>query len=175
LIQAREWLLADQKTPVDASHFIRRHVQFGWWSLLSFLSLGMFLEAMHGFKVSWYIDPSFESRRLVWTLGHAHGTLLGVIHIVFAATIHIGAIGKKSPHLASGCLMAASVLLPGGFFLGGIFIYGGDPGLGILLVPVGAVCLFISVLLVAVSVTRGAAPPSKDQAKKSRKQRKPAR
>ena len=148
--------MADQEVSSDASRFIRRHLQFGWWSLLSFLSLGIFLEAMHGFKVSWYIDPAFESRRLVWTLGHAHGSLLAVIHIVFAATIFLNAERKRwSPRLASGCLMAASVFLPGGFFLGGIFVYGGDPGLGILLVPMGAVCLFLAVLLVAISVTRG--------------------
>lgn len=49
--------------------------------------------------------------------------------------------------------MAASVLLPGGFFLGGIFIHGGDPGLGIFLVPLGAGFLFLVVLLTAVGVT----------------------
>ena len=44
--------------------------------------------------------------------------------------------------LVSPLLIAASVLLPGGFFLGGCFIYESDPGLGIWLVPVGALCLF---------------------------------
>ena len=38
---------------------------------------------------------------------------------------------------ASRCLLIASVLIPGGFIMGGIHIYDGDPGLGVMLVPVG--------------------------------------
>ena len=34
-----------------------------------------------------------------------------------------------------------------GFFLGGLFVHAGDPGLGILLVPVGAALLFAAVWL----------------------------
>ena len=45
---------------------------------------------------------------------------------------------------ASQALVAAGVLLPAGFFLGGMVVYGGDPGLGVLLVPVGAVCLIVA-------------------------------
>jgi hypothetical protein len=48
----------------------------------------------------------------------------------------------------------ANIVLPGGFFLGGVTIYGGDPGLGILLVPVGAFFLLAGVLLTAWRVTR---------------------
>jgi hypothetical protein len=51
--------------------------------------------------------------------------------------------------LAGNCLLGASVLLPGGFFLGGLFLYGGDPGLGVLLVPLGALLLLVAVLLTA--------------------------
>ena len=57
--------------------------------------------------------------------------------------------------LASACLMAASLLLPGGFFLGGLVIYHGDPGLGILLVPLGALMLFVSVLVAASGTKAG--------------------
>ena len=51
--------------------------------------------------------------------------------------------------LVSRCLIAASVLLPGGFFAGGVVYYAGDPGPGILLVPVGAFLLLTAVFLVA--------------------------
>jgi hypothetical protein len=44
------------------------------------------------------------------------------------------------------------LILPGGFFLGGINARGGDPGLLVLLVPVGAVVLFVGVLSAARSV-----------------------
>ena len=50
--------------------------------------------------------------------------------------------------------MLASLLLPGGFFLGGVVIYAGDPGLGILLVPVGALLLLTAVLLTALDAGR---------------------
>jgi hypothetical protein len=50
-------------------------------------------------------------------------------------------------------LIGASVLLPGGFFLGGFFIYDGDPGLGALLVPVGGVLLLIAVFLTARGIS----------------------
>ena len=38
----------------------------------------------------------------------------------------------------SFCLIWATVLIPGGFFLGGFATFGGDPGLGVWLVPIGA-------------------------------------
>ena len=44
-------------------------------------------------------------------------------------------------------------LVPGGFALGGVVTYGGDPGVGVFLVPVGAVLVWIAVLLVALSIT----------------------
>jgi hypothetical protein len=41
------------------------------------------------------------------------------------------------------------VLLPGGFFAGGLRVYGGDPGPGIILAPIGATSLLIAVFLAA--------------------------
>ena len=128
----------------------RRHMRFGWWSLLLFLSLGIVLEAMHGFKIGWYLDVGNETRRLMWTLAHAHGTLLALIHIGFALSVSALSNGNvRWRRLASPCLIGASILLPGGFFLGGIFIYGGDPGLGVLLLPIGALLLFIAIFVIA--------------------------
>ena len=127
-----------------------RHLRIGWWSLLVFLTLGIVLEALHGFKVGFYLDASNDTRRLVWRLAHAHGTLLSVIHIAFAASVaSLAARSAGVGRLASPCLTAAGLLIPAGFFLGGFFIRGGDPGLGILLVPVGAVFLFVGVLVTA--------------------------
>lgn len=134
--------------------FARRHLRFGWWSLLVYLTLGVILESLHGFKVGWYLDVSSSTRRLMWTLAHAHGTLLGMMHVAFGATLPLlTEWHARARGLASKCFLAASILLPAGFFLGGITVYAGDPGLGILLVPVGALLLFVAVLLTA----RGAA------------------
>ncbi|MSU21224.1 MAG: hypothetical protein EXS30_07490 [Pedosphaera sp.] len=129
---------------------IKRHLRFGWWSLLVFLTLGIVLEALHGFKVGLYLNVSNETRRLMWTLAHAHGTLLALVHIAFGATLHlIPSWNVRLRDLASASLVGASTLIPAGFFLGGVVIYAGDPGLGILLLPLGAVLLFVAVLLTA--------------------------
>jgi hypothetical protein len=136
----------------EAHAYARRHTRFGWWSLLGFLSLGVVLEAMHGFKLGFYLDVSSETRRLMWTLAHAHGTLLSLVHLVFGMYLMVGPTWpERALRTASRCLFGASFLLPVGFFLGGIDVHGGDPGLGILLVPVGAILLFFAVLQAARS------------------------
>lgn len=132
---------------------VRRHLRFGWLALLVFLTLGLALEALHGFKVPAYLSVMNETRRLMWTLAHAHGTLLGLTHLGFAFTAQCTpAWAPRTRTLASYSLLAASVLMPGGFFLGGVWVYAGDPGLGILLVPVGGVLLFAAALLTALSL-----------------------
>jgi hypothetical protein len=132
---------------------VRRHLRFGWFSLLLFLTLGLVLEALHGFKVQAYLNVLNETRRLMWTLAHAHGTVLGLANIAFAFTVNCTPAWRpRSRTVASGALVAASVLMPSGFFLGGVWVYAGDPGLGILLVPVGGVLLFVAVLLAAMSL-----------------------
>jgi hypothetical protein len=132
-----------------------RHLLFAWWSLACFVVLGITLEVLHGFKVSWYLGQPSELRRLLWTLAHAHGTLLSLVHAAFALTCRVMAGQVSLRHrLASAELMAASVLLPGGFFLGGAFPFEGDPGLGIWLVPLGALALLAAVVATALEVMR---------------------
>jgi hypothetical protein len=96
-----------------------------------------------------YLDVSNETRRLMWTLAHAHGTLLAIVHVIFALTWRSAPASLPKPHLISTSLIAASALLPGGFFLGGVAFYSGDPGLGVILVPVGGVLLLFAVFLIA--------------------------
>ena len=140
--------------PGSPSTVAQRHVRFGWWTLLLFLSLGIVLETLHAFKVGLYLQVSNEARRLMWTLAHAHGTLLALIHIAYGVSVQV--LGGRVSPLASACLRGASILLPGGFFLGGLVLHGGDPGLGILLIPVGALLLFVGVFLAARGAGRGA-------------------
>ncbi len=132
---------------------MRRHLQVGWWTLLVFLSAGLALEALHGLKVGAYLNVSNETRRLMWTLAHAHGTLLGLVNLGFAATVRVlPAWPESNRRFSSACLLGATTLMPAGFFLGGLFIYAGDPGLGILLVPAGGILLFAAVLRTAVAI-----------------------
>jgi hypothetical protein len=144
--------------------YARRHLRFGWWSLLVFATLGLGLESLHGFKVGAYVDVSNETRRLMWTLAHAHGTLLAVVHVIFGLTVRVvPELPGRNQRLISSTLMAASVLLPGGFFLGGIAFYAGDPGLGVLLVPIGATLLMIAVFYIARGTASIGAPATTDQ------------
>jgi hypothetical protein len=130
--------------------YSRRHLRFGWWSLLVFAALGFALEVFHGFKVDAYLNVSSESRRLLWTLAHAHGTLLSLINIVVGVTFRVvPELRAANQRLIFRSLLAATVLLPGGFFLGGVVFYAGDPGLGAVLIPVGAMLLLLAVFLVA--------------------------
>ncbi len=110
--------------------------------------MGLVLEALHGFKTGMYLRVSNETRRLMWTLAHAHGALLGLVNLGFASTLRlVPGWPASSRRLASGALQAATILMPAGFFLGGLFLHAGDPGLGILLVPPGGLLLFVSVAL----------------------------
>jgi hypothetical protein len=141
--------------------YARRHLRIGWWSLLCFATVGLVLEMLHGFKVRAYLDVSNETRRLMWTLAHAHGTLLSLVHVIFGLTLRTAAESlERNVRLISSCLIGASILLPGGFFLGGIVVYGGDPGLGVLLVPVGAALLLAAIFFIA-SQAAGSRPADK--------------
>ncbi|MCA9634630.1 MAG: hypothetical protein KC420_01165 [Myxococcales bacterium] len=143
--------------PVEVDNdIIDRHLRAGWWALLIYLVLGFGLEALNGFKVGWYLDVDNETRRSMFRLAHAHGALLGLCNLALASTLGSGRVVVGRVGLASACLLAATVLLPGGFLLGGLVIYDGDPGLGIALVPIGALLLVIGVGLVAVATLRRA-------------------
>lgn len=124
--------------------------RFGWWSLLVWLTLGLLLEALHAFKVGWYLDVGNDGRRLLLTLAHVHGTLLALVQLAFAATMPAGA-----PRLAraASCLRWAGVLMPLGFLVAGVFALGADPGLAIVLVPIGGVLLLAGVFLAAKAVS----------------------
>lgn len=132
---------------------VHRNLRFGWWSLLVFLSLGGVLETLHGFKIGWYVDVGNETRRLMFTLAHAHGTLLALINIAAGLTARKVDRFELRPSV-SFALIWAAILLPAGFFLGGIVIYDGDPGLGVWLVPVGAILLFYSVIRIALDLSK---------------------
>ena len=95
----------------------------------------------------------------MWTLGHSHGTLIGIVHLGFAATLEWIERPSNALGVASHALVAAGVLLPVGFFLGGLVIHTSDPGLGVLLVPVGALSLIVTAGIVVYALQ----PPREDQ------------
>jgi hypothetical protein len=137
--------------PTPANTAVRQ-LRFGWWALLAWLTLGFALELLHGFKVAWYLDANHATRRLMFTLAHTHGTLLALVNIAAAVTAR-SLKGFEFTRTSERSLMGSAILLPLGFLLGGVVTHDGDPGLGILLVPVGALLLIYGVARVAREVS----------------------
>lgn len=128
-----------------------KHLRIGYWALALFVTLGLVLESLHAFKVGAYLDVDNETRRLMWRLAHAHGTLLALLHVAYGLTVR--AVPSSGKPIASGALTAALVLIPGGFFAGGVSVHGGDPSPAVLLVPAGFVALVIALVVTARGVS----------------------
>ena len=109
------WRLTPHTVPdesVDDAIYVQRHLRVGWWSFLLFATFGLVLESLQGFKIRAYLDVSNETRRLMWTLAHAHGVLIGVLHLCFAFTLRaLDAESAGWPRTVSLCLRGATVLL----------------------------------------------------------------
>lgn len=98
------------------------------------MAFGTLIESFLGFRSEALRD---ELRREMWSLAHFHGAMLAIVNIVYA---------RGAAHaLGSSFLIAGSLLMPLGFFIGGMWHPEGDPGLGILLVPIGALCAIIAI------------------------------
>jgi hypothetical protein len=137
--------------PLDPN--ARRHLAFGWTLLGIFSLLGIGLELLHAFKLGLYLDVSSETRRLMWRLAHAHGTLLALVNIAFGCSVpRLGPSTAAGLRRASACLLIAAVLMPLGFFLGGAFATAADPSVLVGLVPIGAVLLVVGALSAARAV-----------------------
>ena len=113
----------------------------------------MTLEALHAFKVQVYLQS--EVRHEMWRLAHAHGTLLGILLLAFAALAEKH-VAQKARARISRDLRLGAVLMPLGFFLGGVLSSEGDPSLGIAIVPIGALFLLAALVRAAAAVRPGA-------------------
>jgi hypothetical protein len=125
---------------------ISKAARTGFVLLAISLPLGVTLEALHAFKVQGYLQGPV--RREMWRLAHAHGTLLAILLLAFAALAERHLRGPALPGISRD-LRIGSVLMPLGFFLGGVLNSEGDPSLGILLVPVGALFLLVALVRAA--------------------------
>jgi hypothetical protein len=147
-------LLPHTSSPRDRR--ARRHLLEGWGYLLLYIVLGGVLECLLAFKISFYVRADHEGLRLLWRLAHAHGTLLGLLHLAFSFTVpRLGAAAFPQPiSTISNSLTAAAWLIPGGFFLGGLGSSEADPGPAVLLVPCGAALLMWSLGVLFVQLLR---------------------
>jgi hypothetical protein len=113
-----------------------RLLRQGWASIAVWMSVGLLLEGLIGYKIPAYLsDPQ---RRELFRLGHTHGTLLGILLVVAALVLQRGA---EIPKAALAALRIGAVLMPAGFFVAGIWHTESDPGLAIWLVPPGALLI----------------------------------
>lgn len=127
-------------------------LRFGWMMVAVFLTGGMLLESFHLIKLPLYLDVLI--RRELWTLAHAHGALLGAIVILFGLSATRLVADEQRRRTAGRLLRVGAVLVPTGFFLGGIGNAEGDPSLAILLVPTGAALALLGIGLALFSGRR---------------------
>ena len=114
------------------------------------IAFGILIEGLIGFRTPALLDDPV--RRDMFRLAHAHGTLLNLILIAAAICdrLELIRLGRGT----SLGLRAAAVLLPLGFLLGGVWHFRDDPGVGIFLVPAGALLLLVVALYIAFSAPR---------------------
>ena len=121
-------------------------LRLGWTMIGVFLALGLVLESFHLVKLPFYLD--LRLRRELWTLAHAHGTLLGAVNVLLGLSAGrlVRDLGRR--RLAARLVGAGSLLVPAGFLLGGLWQAEGDPSLFIVLVPAGALLALLGVGIV---------------------------
>jgi hypothetical protein len=101
---------------------------FVWMAL--WIAFGLVLEGLLGTKQPAYLLAPV--RREMWRLAHAHGVLMTAVFILVSRLHGFG--GRSAPER----LMAAgAILMPLGFFLGGITPGETDPAMGVWLAPLG--------------------------------------
>jgi hypothetical protein len=126
-----------------------RAAKIGWTALLVAACGGAILEAMHGFKVSAYLDDDLT--RTLLRLAHAHGVGLSLVVILFGVSAVPRLNERLSAHVLS-VLTIALATMPLGFGLGVIARFEGDPGPAIFLVPIGAIALVYALARIAVAM-----------------------
>jgi hypothetical protein len=122
----------------------------GWISLAAWIVFGLLIEGLIGFRAPALLDDSV--RRDMFRLAHAHGTLLNLVLIAAAICARLDLI--RLGRLTSLGLRAAVILLPVGFLLSGIWHFKDDPGVAILLVPIGALLLLAAAFQIGYSAFR---------------------
>ena len=130
------------------------HARLGWWMLAIFAACGLVLESLIGLRTPWLVDVGAETRRTMLRLAHAHGALLGLVHVAFAASLRTGLVGVAESPWRSRLFTTGSLLVPVGFAAGGLWFLEAEPGLGVLLVPVGAIAVVAALVSIARSCAR---------------------
>lgn len=130
---------------------------FGWILIGVFLTMGLALGALRHFEEPLYVESPL--RRELWSLAHAHGTLFGVLNVLFALSAPRWLPARSARVWPSRLLRASGILVPGGFLLGGLATSEADPPLGLVLTPLGGA---LALAAIAVALQLGASHRDED-------------
>ena len=136
----------DTTTSIAAESSARKSLRYGFTALLLFVLGGLMLEFLHLIKAPWYLEDHL--RRELWVLGHAHGAVLALFNLAYAALLPRLAVAAS----AGAWLRWGAALVPAGFIGGGIANSEGDPSLLIVLTPLGALAVVIGLALCVKAV-----------------------
>ena len=125
-------------------------IRQGWISLALWIAFGILIEGFSAFRSPAYLDDPV--RREMFRLAHAHGTLLNIVLLVAAICARLDLI--RLGRMTSLGLCSAAVLLPAGFLFAGLWHFKDEPGLAIVLVPVGAVLLLVTAIHISLTLPR---------------------
>jgi hypothetical protein len=128
-----------------------------WISLGIWIAFGILIEGLIGFRTPALVDDSL--RKDLFRLAHAHGTLLNLVLLVMAICARLDLV--RPAHSAIVSLRLAAIFLPFGFLFGGLWHYSDDPGIGIVLVPIGALLLLFAAVQSAFSISNSNAVAAK--------------
>ena len=137
----------EKKSTTAMPRMVNRLLLQGWVSIAIWMSFGLLLEGLLGYKIPAFLEDG--QRRELFRLAHTHGTLLSLVLIVSAMCVRLFEI--RPPAVAVGALRLGVVLMPLGFLLGGIWHPEGDPGVGIWLVPPGALMVIFGAIAIALA------------------------
>lgn len=139
------------------------HLRASLWSLVGFLAMGMWLEAMLGLRVSGFVQDGLQRDFL--RLGHAHGGLLALVNVGLGWALERLATPRGWASRIRLASWSGGLLVGLGFMGGGLWHGPTDPGPLVLLVPAGALMLLAS--LVATAILRPDDTGGADQASNS--------
>jgi hypothetical protein len=125
----------------------------GWASVAVWMSAGLLLEGLLGYKIPSYLNDM--QRRELFRLAHTHGAFLGLVLVAGALCVRRGA---TPPRAASLSLSVGSVLMPLGFLLAGIWHPEGDPGPAIWIVPPSALLIIFGAFAFALAHSKRDTP-----------------
>jgi len=133
------------KEGIQLDSQIRALLLQGWASLAVWMTFGLLLEGLLGYKIPDYLQD--VQRRELFRLAHTHGTVLSIELILAAISCRTFEIAL--PRAANLALRIGTVLMPLGFLLAGIRHTESDPGPAIWLVPPAALFNIFGVISLA--------------------------